>query len=303
MPITYQSWTADPAVATVSATDKIPLVQSATDLHVTPALLHTFHEAQDWTPTGTWDFSGATVSGVSATVADDSITLAKLQNIAQGNIFSRTTTGTGDPELVSLSALLDLLGTPADGDVIYRTGGSWALLAKGTDGHVLTLASGLPSWAAPGGGGGGSAPTYKRTTSDFSTTSTAFVDVTGLTFSVAANTDYVLEVIGLASSNAVTDALEIGVNGPASPSSVIGHMNIPGNSVAIGYHYTVSSYDEDIVGLNGPGATGNLGFRAVFIVRNGANSGTLAFRLRSEVGNTTTVKSGAVGILTEITAA
>jgi hypothetical protein len=39
------------------------------------------------------------------------------------------------------------------GDIIYGTGtNAWARLAKGSDDQVLTLASGLPSWAAGGGG-------------------------------------------------------------------------------------------------------------------------------------------------------
>lgn len=44
------------------------------------------------------------------------------------------------------------IGTAA-GDIIYFSGNATpARLAKGSDGQVLTLASGLPSWATPGGG-------------------------------------------------------------------------------------------------------------------------------------------------------
>lgn len=47
------------------------------------------------------------------------------------------------------------LGTDGTGDVYYRSaGGVLTRLAAGTNGHVLTLAAGLPSWAAPTGGGG-----------------------------------------------------------------------------------------------------------------------------------------------------
>lgn len=47
------------------------------------------------------------------------------------------------------------------GDVIYGgASGTPTRLAKGTDGDVLTLASGLPSWAAGGGGGGGTGAPY-----------------------------------------------------------------------------------------------------------------------------------------------
>ena len=44
----------------------------------------------------------------------------------------------------------------ASGDIIYGgTSGTPTRLAKGTDGQVLTLASGVPSWAAASGGGSG----------------------------------------------------------------------------------------------------------------------------------------------------
>lgn len=48
--------------------------------------------------------------------------------------------------------LVDL--TYAEGDILYYDGAAMTNLAVGTDGHVLTLASGVPTWAAGGGGGG-----------------------------------------------------------------------------------------------------------------------------------------------------
>jgi len=50
--------------------------------------------------------------------------------------------------------ILDL-GSDATGDTYYRnSSGYLTRLAAGTDGHVLTLASGIPSWAASSGGSG-----------------------------------------------------------------------------------------------------------------------------------------------------
>jgi len=42
--------------------------------------------------------------------------------------------------------------TAATGSILYGNGTDFSLLAAGSDGHVLTLASGVPSWAAPTGG-------------------------------------------------------------------------------------------------------------------------------------------------------
>lgn len=47
------------------------------------------------------------------------------------------------------------LGSDATGDIYYRnSGGVLTRLGVGTNGHVLTLSGGLPTWAAGGGGGG-----------------------------------------------------------------------------------------------------------------------------------------------------
>lgn len=46
------------------------------------------------------------------------------------------------------------VGSDATGDIYYRSGGGvFTRLGVGTDGEVLTLVSGLPSWEAGGGGG------------------------------------------------------------------------------------------------------------------------------------------------------
>ena len=43
------------------------------------------------------------------------------------------------------------VGSDAAGDVLYHNGTNYVRLAKGTDGQVLTLASGVPTWADAGG--------------------------------------------------------------------------------------------------------------------------------------------------------
>ena len=71
-------------------------------------------------------------------------------------------------------ALLDLLGlTMQSGDVLYVDGNRKInRLAKGSDDEVLTLASGLPSWAAAAGGGGDLELVEKKTLGAAATTVT-----------------------------------------------------------------------------------------------------------------------------------
>jgi hypothetical protein len=67
------------------------------------------------------------------------------------------------------------------GDTIYSSSGSTpARLGIGTTGQVLTVASGVPSWATPAAGGGGKVLQVVQATSTTATTiaSTTFTDTT-----------------------------------------------------------------------------------------------------------------------------
>jgi len=45
-----------------------------------------------------------------------------------------------------------ITGSEAGGDLIYHNGSIWTRLAKGTDGQVLKLSSGLPAWGTDSSG-------------------------------------------------------------------------------------------------------------------------------------------------------
>ena len=74
------------------------------------------------------------------------------------------------------------------GDVLYENNTpELARLPKGSDADVLTLASGLPTWATPSGG----ATVTKQNVvmgATFDTSSASFVDVTGVTVTLATRT-------------------------------------------------------------------------------------------------------------------
>lgn len=106
------------------------------------------------------DKGDITVSGSGAAWAidNDAVTYAKMQNVsATSRVLGRRTAAAGDVEECTLTQVLDMVGSAADGDILYRSAGAWTRLAAGTNTHVLTLAAGLPTWAAPSGGGGGGA--------------------------------------------------------------------------------------------------------------------------------------------------
>lgn len=98
-------------------------------------------------------------------IANTSKTITLGGNLVTSGAFNTTITVTADSNATlpaGTKTLLATTGTPAalviasqaTGDILYADSAtSWARLAKQTDGNVLTLVSGVPSWAAPAGGG------------------------------------------------------------------------------------------------------------------------------------------------------
>ena len=125
-------------------------------------------------------------------------------SVSSGNYtISTDLTVSGDVTIQTLD-----MDTIVEGDVIYGSGAdTLARLAKGSDDEVLTLASGVPSWAAASGGGAswsGSTANGIATYGDASTIvaeSTATYDGTTLTLTQSGGG---LKMDGLNSSDANT---------------------------------------------------------------------------------------------------
>jgi len=120
----------------------------------------------NWATSGQVSFERAALTGdVTAsananatTIANDAVTNAKLANMTASTIKARITASTGDPEDATLTQVLDLVGSAAQGDILYRGASTWSRLAAGTSGHYLkTNGTGSdPAWAAVSASGGGS---------------------------------------------------------------------------------------------------------------------------------------------------
>lgn len=72
------------------------------------------------------------------------VTLAKLQTIAAARLLGSI--AGGNISELTLSQLLDFIGSADEGDLLYRQAGGWARLPRGTNGQVLTLQANVPSW-------------------------------------------------------------------------------------------------------------------------------------------------------------
>lgn len=76
---------------------------------------------------------------------------ADIQQINTQRLLGRSTAGTGVIEQLTLSQVLDLIGSAAWGDILYRGQTAWARLAAGTAGQILRTqgAGANPQWVDP----------------------------------------------------------------------------------------------------------------------------------------------------------
>jgi hypothetical protein len=92
--------------------------------------------------------TGSGTTAITATIANDAVTYAKMQNVASNQrVLGRTSGAGGDVEELAASTVMDWVGSTR-GSVLYRGSGGWAALTPNTVGFVLRDGgSGAdPSW-------------------------------------------------------------------------------------------------------------------------------------------------------------
>jgi hypothetical protein len=151
-------------------------------------------------------------------------------------------------------------------------------------------------WAEDNLGSGGGFDFVNVLGSDVSTTSTSFVDVTGLGHAIGANEDWLVWFEGcwvFSAGTATTIHAELGLNGPASPSAIQGSVWQGSYSANIQQHYGFSGWDESPSGLIYGPHTLSKPVTLWAYIGNGANSGTVIPRFLSESGShTLTIEAG-----------
>lgn len=80
-------------------------------------------------------------------LAAGSVALSKLADVATDTVLGRTASGTGAVSALGATDVLDMLGT-TQGNILYRNGSVWTVLAPGTAGQVLQSggAAANPAW-------------------------------------------------------------------------------------------------------------------------------------------------------------
>lgn len=135
-----------------------------------------------------------------------------------------------------------------------------------------------------------------RITSDQTSTGSTYVDVTGLSFSVAANKAYAFYFMLFVDTDAGTTGADVAVNGPASP-TLIRYMAQFWSAATTLASRNCSAYDTDTASPGGNGATAAPYIMQGILV-NGANAGTLIARCKREaVGSGANIRAGSFGLL------
>lgn len=145
-------------------------------------------------------------------------------------------------------------------------------------------------------GGGGESENVVRTTGDVTNSSTAFADVTGLTFYALAMKDYIFEAWLIFQSNTVTTGIKFAVNGPGSPVAVVMNAHIPigltlyaSDSMMASRAYNTGTASASVDTINA-----NLLAHVVGILRNGGTQGNVTIRFAAETTGIVVVKTGSV---------
>lgn len=131
------------------------------------------------------------VGGTVWTIDDDAVTFAKLQNIATQTLYGRNSGGTGDPQQVTVTEVLNWIASSAAGTLLYHNGTTWVVLAAPTgDGQALRWdnANTRPSWTNP---------KYSKTTlgSNFAGSgSSGTYQASGLSITIPAAGDYAIDM-------------------------------------------------------------------------------------------------------------
>jgi hypothetical protein len=167
-----------------------------------------------------------------------------------------------------------------------------------------SLVFGQTTPGASSGGGSGTAVYVVRKPELQVFSTAAFADVTGLSWSVAANTTYVFSCRVSYLTSATTESARLAVNGPASPTSLL-YSAYNASSSGLNASASVSTrtaYDSSPAFTSGPGSTAVVSILDG-IIATGENAGTFTVRAHSETGDPNTTTVGADSYCTYFTPA
>jgi hypothetical protein len=146
---------------------------------------------------------------------------------------------------------------------------------------VGTAADAHQPLAKQGEGGGSDPWTWQKLGTDVTNSTTTLAAVTGLSFPAAANTTYLVDVVGAFQAAATTTGIAVALDIPSG--SVIGQAiaNISASTVGATEQIADNATTGATAGVRA--ANTNIPFSARFVVAVGATSGAVQLQFRSEI--------------------
>jgi hypothetical protein len=228
------------------------------------------------------------VSGASGTIA--------LSTDQQGRVAPADMTGLG----TGVATALGLAANAANGFPTANGAGRTALGSGATGDALFTAAS--ASAARTTLGFDTAVPKIPITfsnSSDFSTASTSFVGVTGLSFPVLANKSYSIYAFLLTNKNDA-NGLAVQFTGPASPAKLFFRIFSSTTSISGGaVNDFITAFSSPTSAINTVNGDGFLSLNQALFT-NGANAGTVQLQLRAVTGGTAKIYAGSYLVVTEL---
>jgi hypothetical protein len=146
---------------------------------------------------------------------------------------------------------------------------------------VGTSANAHSPLAKEGEGGGSDPWTWQKLGADVANSSVTLAAATGLSFTAAANTTYLVDIVGAFQSAATTTGIALALDLPSG--SVIGQAlaNISATTIGATEQIADSATTGATTGVRA--ANANIPFSARFIVAVGSTGGTVQLQFRSEI--------------------
>jgi hypothetical protein len=209
------------------------------------------------------DVSSADITGVLKAAAFPALTGAV------------TTTAGGLATTIANNAVtLAKMATQADQTILGNVSGGSAVPVALTAAQVNTML--------------GIATAY--ITADVTTTSTSFVDCTGLSFAIGANETWSFDLM-LAGAATVAKC-RVAINGPASPTNMRLGLDFPVSGSTYESASFITAYDTNLLtGVTTMPSTKAGRFFGLIV--NGSNAGTVIVRIQSSDGTSTGIAAGA----------
>jgi hypothetical protein len=160
------------------------------------------------------------------------------------------------------------------------------------EGYKVDLTDGGATTLHSHAGGAGESENIVRKTDDTANSTVNLADATGLSFTVEANADYIIEAWIIYTTSATTVGIKLSATGPSSPVVMAGLWDVnaaqgtPDGGAFNADNVTIASSAA-------PFTTGNLA-RLHCLLRTGANAGTFMIRFAAETTGTITIKIGSV---------